>query len=194
MSHYTLLLVQPVPTAIPWFSWEAANRIADLAGIIGIPLTLIGLWISVREAHRSATAARAAQTAAQQAADAANNMRDELNRFDVVRSLSDTLIAFEEVKTLQRYSVWELLPRNYSAIKRELLAAKRMAPNLSAAHKKRLQTAIQTCASIEDEIETSLSQSPPSTMDVPRFNKALSGHMMEIQDVLLHIRSQIGDQ
>jgi hypothetical protein len=163
------------------------NSFPDFCGVAGLFVSVVGLIATWREA-------RAAKTAAQQASRAANKMRENLNRFDVVKSLSETLIAFEEVKTLQRHNVWELLPKNYSMIKRELLSAKRMAPNLSPNQKKQLQTAIQTCASIENEIEIGLSQKLTVDLDIPRFNKVLSSHMVEIQDLLLHVRSQVGDQ
>lgn len=166
-------------------AWLEIKSFVDFCGVAGLFVSLIGLAVVWKEA-------REAKTAAQQASAAATQMRDDLNRFDVVKSLSETLTAFEEIKTLQRYGVWELLPQNYSDIRKALLSIKRMAPNLNASHRRHLQSAIQTCSSIEDEIEVSLSLNQVPS-DVPRFNRTLTGHVDEVHDVLLHVRDQIGN-
>lgn len=161
------------------------DSFADFCSVTGIFVSVVGLLVVWREA-------RAAKSAAEEAADAADEMRAELNQFDMVKSLSETLAAFDEVKTLQRYGVWELLPANYSAIKKALLSAKRNAPNLTQSHRRKLQSAIQTCSSIEDTIEEGLALNQPPN-NVPALNKALSSHIMDVHEVLLHVRGQVGE-
>lgn len=160
------------------------DSFVDFCGVAGLFVSIVGLTAAWREA-------RAAKSAAEQAKEAATQMRHDLNQFDIVKTLSEALSTFDEVKTLQRYGVWELLPNSYTEIKKALLSVKHTAPKLTSVHKKRLQSAIQTCASIEDEIETSLSlkQNP---VDVARLNRSLSTHVMDLQEVLLHVRAQVG--
>ena len=167
------------------FAFWGINSFPDFCGVAGFFVAVVGLLATWNEARKARTAAEAASAAAAQ-------MRDDLNQFDIIKTLSETAAAFEEVKTLQRYGVWELLPANYSRIKTALLAVKRTAPALTNAHRRKLQAAIQTCSSIEDTIETGLAtETAPD--DVPGLNKALSAHQLNLQDVLLYVREQIGE-
>jgi hypothetical protein len=156
----------------------------DFCGVAGLFVSVIGLIATWREAKK-------ARTAAEQAAAASHQMRDDLNKFDIVRSLSETVAAFEEAKTLQRYGVWELLPSSYSDIRKSLMTIKKIGPNLTNLHRRKIQSAVQTCSSIEDEIEIALSQNA-EPQDVPQMNKTISAHIMDLQDLLLHVRNQVG--
>lgn len=155
----------------------------DFCGVAGFLVSIVGLLVVWKEAH-------AAKSAAQQAADAAEDVRKDLNKFDVVNRLSETIMELEEAKTLQRYGVWVLLPAAYSGMIKSLMTVKKVGPLITNAHRKAIQSAIQTCASIEDEIETAISQEA-APQDVPRMNRTLNAHIMELQEVLLHIRNQV---
>jgi hypothetical protein len=158
--------------------------IGDLSGVLGLGISIVGFLVT-------AIAAIKAKNAAQAARRAAAEMKSELNKFDIVKNLSETMMSLEEVKTLQRNGVWELLPAKYAEIRKGLLTAKLLAPGLTPAHRKAIQSAIQTCASVENEIETALAADDVPS-DVPGFNQALNGHIIELQVVLIHVRNQIG--
>jgi hypothetical protein len=162
------------------------NSFPDFCGVAGFFVAVVGLLATWNEARK-------ARTAAEAAAEAAAQMREDLDRFDIVRTMSETMAALEEVKTLQRYGVWELLPANYSGIKKGLLTVKRSAPSLTNSHRRKLQSALQTCSSIEDSIETALSADEVPA-DVAGMNRALSIHIMNLHELLLHVRTQIGEE
>jgi hypothetical protein len=86
---------------VPAF-WEI-NSFPDFCGVAGFFVAVVGLLATWNEARK-------ARTAAEAAAEAAEQVRDDLNRFDIIKTLSETAAGIEEVKTLQRYGVWELLP------------------------------------------------------------------------------------
>ncbi|PYI92266.1 MAG: hypothetical protein DME97_11080 [Verrucomicrobia bacterium] len=156
----------------------------DFCGVAGLLVSVVGLigtWLEARKAR----------TAAEHAAAASQRMREDLDKFDIVRSLSETVAAFEEAKTLQRYGVWELLPASYSEIRMSLMTIKNIGPNLTNTHRRRIQSAVQTCSSIEDEIEIALSQNV-TPQDVPLMNKTISAHILDLQELLLHVRNQVG--
>jgi hypothetical protein len=108
-----------------------------------------------------------------------------------VKELSETITALEEAKTLQRYGVWQLLPTKYAEIRKSLLIIKGSAHELTAAHRKTLQSTIQTSVGIDDEIEVALS-TKTQPADVARLNRALSAHIIELHNILVYMRNKVG--
>src|SRR5271170_5972025 len=67
----------------------------DLASVLGFTLTIWFVW--------------RAKTAAEQARDAAEEVRDQISRFDTVAELSAAITIIEEIMRLQRTQAWEIV-------------------------------------------------------------------------------------
>jgi hypothetical protein len=67
----------------------------DLASVLGFALTI---WFAWR-----------AKTAAEQARDAADEVRDQISRFDTIAELSAAITIIEEIMRLQRTQAWEIV-------------------------------------------------------------------------------------
>lgn len=156
----------------------------DFCGVVGLAVSVFGFVVTYR-------AARAAKSAAEQARAAAIQMRDDLNKFDLISTLSETMTSMEEAKTLQSEGVWQLLPAKYSSLRKSLITIKTVSPGLTNQHRRALQSAIQTCAGIEDEILVAKAAGGVP-QDMPRLNRTLNDHINNLQSVLLHVRSEIG--
>src|SRR6266568_1288427 len=166
------------------FALLGIKTFPDFCGVAGLFVSVIGLIAVWKQAKQAKDAARAAS-------DAARETRNDLNKFDAISTLSDIINTIEEVKTLQRDGVWDLTPTKYAHLKQSLITVRALAPGLSAQQKKDLLGTIQTCAGIEDEIETAIAtETVPN--DVPRFNRVLGKHALDVQSIVLHIRNQIG--
>ena len=63
----------------------------DLASVLGLALTLVAAWFAWR-----------AKTAAEQ-------VRDQISRFDTVAELSAAITVIEEIMRLQRTQAWEIV-------------------------------------------------------------------------------------
>jgi hypothetical protein len=67
----------------------------DLASVLGFALTIWFAW--------------SAKTAAEQAREAANEVRDQISRFDTMAELSAAITIVEEIIRLQRTQAWEIV-------------------------------------------------------------------------------------
>ena len=67
----------------------------DLASVLGFALTIWFAWC--------------AKTAAERARDAANEVRDQISRFDTMAELSAAITIIEEIMRLQRTQAWEVV-------------------------------------------------------------------------------------
>jgi hypothetical protein len=65
----------------------------DVASVLGFALTIWFAWC--------------AKTAAEQACDAADEVRDQISRFDTIAELSAALTNSEEILRLKRTQAWE---------------------------------------------------------------------------------------
>ncbi len=63
----------------------------DLASVFGLALTLLAIWFAWR-----------AKTAAEE-------VRDQISRFDTVAELSSAITIIEEIMRLQRTQAWEIV-------------------------------------------------------------------------------------
>jgi hypothetical protein len=72
-----------------------AKHWGDLASVAGVALTVWIAWL--------------AKTAAEQARDAAEEVRDQISRFDTVAELSAAITIIEEIMRLQRTQAWEIV-------------------------------------------------------------------------------------
>lgn len=82
-----------------WFKFLTDYKIGDHAGIIGVFVSIIGLWLTFREAKASRSAAEAAQQAAIDAKAQALNFRSAVDTFGYIAQVISEL---DEIKKLQQ--------------------------------------------------------------------------------------------
>ena len=103
----------------------------DLASVAGVALTVWFAWM--------------AKTAAEQARDAADQVREQLSRFDTIAELSAAITIIEEIMRLQRTQAWEVvwdivLDRYGTLLSR--LSRSREGTGLTETHRAAIQNAI----------------------------------------------------
>ncbi len=134
---------------------------------------------------------RASKAAALRAEDAANQARRAIRFFDVVAEVSTAIATMEEIRRLHRDRTWSILPDRYSALRKSLVTIRGSVPDLSDDEQARIQAVINFLADLEGTVEHGLEQNqPPAT--IASWNQLASGHIMELQEVLLRLKSKAG--
>jgi len=97
-----------------WFTFLTDYKIGDHAGIIGVLVSVIGLWLTFKEAKASRSAAEAAQQAAIDAKAHALNFRSTVDTFGYIAQIVSEL---DEIKRLQQNaespSDWRVIMQKY---------------------------------------------------------------------------------
>jgi hypothetical protein len=120
LIFFAQALATPMPTPIPppiLGVWEIANRIAIVAGVFGIPLTLWGLYIAIREARISASRSQEAKTASEAAQQAVGDFRRDLQIVTTVAEFTKALSITGEIKRLIRHRAFIPLPDRLSEMR-----------------------------------------------------------------------------
>ena len=167
---------------------------ADVFGIIGFPLALWGLWISIDEARKAKDEASKAKSAAEIAKNEVDKLRQTLVRLETIENLADAIAIMEEIKRLHRYGVWDkLLLDRYSTLRRKLVAIKTTNVNIKAEYATILQGAILQFRKIESEVEGSLNDatSKPTTT---KLNAIVSTQIDKMDEVLNTMKQDMGEQ
>lgn len=165
-------------------AWLDRSYAGDVASIIGVLIALIGFAVTIRNV-------RASKAAALRAEEAANQAREAIRFFDVVAEISTAIAAMEEIRRLHRDAAWAILPDRYGALRKSLVTIRASAPDLSDDEQARIQAAISFLADLEASVEHALEQHQPP-LAIASWNQLVSGHILELQEVLLKLKSKAG--
>lgn len=168
------------------------NRVAALAGVIGIPLTLVGLWLAFKEAQRSATAARAAKTASEAAETAVQHFRQDLSLINNVADFTKALSMMDELKRFLRHKAFIPLPDRLSDTRKLLISIRQNTPGLSEAQQKIFQNTIVNFQLLEKKVDTYLLKEI-ELKDIASINEGVSTDIDALQEILSALRSRIGE-
>lgn len=157
-----------------------AAKWGDMASVAGLLLTFVGFAITIIGVWRS-------KGAAEQARQAAVATREYIAHYDAIADLSSATATMEEIKRLQRYGVWAVLPDRYSELRRRLVAIRDSHANLGEDQRQALQGAMGTFADLERKIEkaTAGGSAPPNPA---KLNDIVSGQIDRVHAVLLSVQ------
>lgn len=164
-----------------------ANRIGDYAGLLGLLISFVGFFFTIRTSLK-------ARAAAAHASAAVESMRGDLRKGDTVADFSSAIAVMDEIKRMHRSSVLHLLPDRYSHLGRILISIRSSNPLLNDIDQRAIQDAIVQFAASERTIEKALETS--SAVSAARMNSLVSKHSEAIQELLVRIKSEItkGDE
>jgi len=183
VTHWPQVIAQS-GLAVDILSWDFANKAAAIAGLVGIPLALLGLWFSFREAQK-------AKTASQAASRAVRRFRQDLNLINNVADFTRVLSIMEEIKRLLRGKALVPLPDRLSEMRKLLIAIRQNTPALSTEDQEVFQNAIVNFQTLEKTIDTHiLNKTEPE--DIASINEGVSLDIDALQKILSVIRSKIG--
>jgi hypothetical protein len=131
----------------------------DLASVVGLALTLLAVWFASR------------------AKAAAEQVRDQISRFDTMAELSAAITIIEEIMRLQRTQaweiVWDIVLDRYATLQSHLVRSQ-LGPGLSEAHQSSLRTAIARFRIMVQDIENARSESDRSQLNTVALNRIAS--------------------
>lgn len=168
-------------------SFLEANRIGDYAGLLGLLISFVGFYITIKTSLN-------AKAAAAQASAAVESMRGDLRKGDTVADFSSALAVMDEIKRMHRSATLHLLPDRYSHLGRILISIRSSNPLLDDVDQRAIQDAIVQFSASERTIEKALETA--STVSAARMNSLVSKHSEAIQELLVRIKSEItkGDE
>ncbi|EJN18240.1 hypothetical protein [Pseudomonas sp. GM80] len=158
-------------------------RIGDYAGLIGLLISLIGFFFTIKTALNS-------KAASEQATAAVESMRDDMRRGETVADFATALAVMEEIKRMHRSDSLTFLPDRYANLKKFLVSIRTSNPLLTAEDQVGIQSAIAKFSSMETLIETSIRDSKP--IEHAKLNGQMSKHYDVIQTLLVRIKNEIG--
>lgn len=166
--------------------WIIKNRINDYSDVVGLLVTAVGFFFTLLGLWRS-------RKIAFQALDIANKVREDLRKVDVVDALSRIMMSMEEIKRLHRRRDTEGLPERYSAIRRTIIGVRSSGVFFTEDDQTFFQGLITHLAAFERKVEISLNKNTEKSLDFIKMNKIISESNDRIHDVLMTIKSRIGD-
>jgi hypothetical protein len=165
----------------------AAYDTGDWLSFVGLVLTIIGFAITFLGVFRAASAADRAQAAVA-------NVREDIQRTNLVATFTAAIAVMDEIKRLHRQRDWDyaLLLDRYATIRKALVSVKSANPEMSNHHKTALQSSIQHFTDIEETVEQALATrtDPP---DIPRLNRIVAEQADNVQEILAEVQAQIGE-
>lgn len=135
-------------------SWLSATRINELFGFVGFFITILGFPVTLYGVYRSKKAAEAAK-------DAAEQTRDRIDTFYVIRVLSSAIAQIRALQSEQREGNYRNLPVRYNEIRALLIGVRERAMNLSDEQRTVIQSTISLLSRIEQEVERALAAGKP---------------------------------
>lgn len=142
----------------------------DLAGVLGLALTI---WLAYR-----------AKTAAEQARDAARAARDRIFSLDVTNELTEARLTLTDIIGLQRLElgevVWPIVLDRYERARLNLVRCEQ-APGVPEAQRDSIITAVGLLRSIVEDIETARINPDQMQLNIVRINRFLSGQIDELE-------------
>ncbi|HEY3281192.1 MAG TPA: hypothetical protein VGN26_02885 [Armatimonadota bacterium] len=167
--------------------YVVAHHWGDVASVVGLPLTLGGLALTLLAALR-------ARQAAQVAGIAVAELRSGLAYDDAVEVLSASIAMLEEIRYLNRISVrdaqWLVLER-CASMRRKLLTIDTAAGPLTGSHRTTIQNAVTHLRRLEKQLEKSMSQDD-AVPDGVKTTQIVSRLLDNIEAVLREVRQGTG--
>ncbi len=164
--------------------WNVLNKLGIIVGVIGFPLSLVGLRITYEEVQRS-------KRAALQAKEIAENTRLELLKVGTIYDFSQVISSMEEIRRIHRAANWSILPDRYSYVKSLLVGIKGANNNLKDEYKKRLQGILVRITKLEEGMEHFLATTG-SSPNVASANMQISKLLDDIHEIVAEIKSDQG--
>src|SRR5579864_269403 len=144
----------------------------DLASVLGFALTIWFAW--------------SAKTAAEQAREAANEVRDQISRFDTMAELSAAITIIEEIMRLQRTQaweiVWDIVLDRYATLLSHLARSKG-GGGLTEAHRTSIQTAIARFRIMVEVIEKARTEQEQGQLVTAVLNRKASEQVGALESV-----------
>ena len=156
----------------------------DYASVVGIPLTLWGLYVTY-------VAARQAKEEAKNAQEAVAELRTTLALVDTIADLTNAVAMMEEIKRLHRTASWPVLPDRYAELRKRLIAINTASPQISDDQRSALQNALVQFVTMEKDVEQALAAAR-TPKNPARYNEVVSEQLDMIVVVLTAIRQSIG--
>jgi hypothetical protein len=174
-----------VPTTDPITHFISLHHLGDYSSVIGIPLALIGLWITYQ-------AAKKAKTEATDAKNAVARLRETLGLVDTVAELTAATSLMEEIKRLHRAGAWSVVVDRYPALRARLITINSDISPLNDAQRGILQATVVQLREIENEVERAVARGA-IPKNAPNYNPVVAEQLDKMITVLTEIRKRIGE-
>lgn len=162
------------------------NLLGSWASIIGIPLTIIGLIIAIREASKSSNASNSARRAVEQ-------FRKELMMVDLVSELTKAISGLQDVKRLLRNNAFGPIPDRLADIRHTLIGVRASRADYSKEQELIFQDAVSEFRSLETKFEKCLFENN-TPRNISRITNIISEKIDNLQSILIVIKKDIGKE
>jgi hypothetical protein len=163
-------------------AWIDKNKLADLFGIAGTLISLVGFTVTIIGVYRSKNAAVKAQEAAQAA-------RDSIRMLDTFVDFSAAISLLEEIKRLHRQEgAWQILIERYGAIRRLLVQIRTSEVDLSDDQQEAFQNALTNLRAIQNRVEKGLTNT--ASLKPANFNNTISDDIDRLLAVLTQLKAK----
>jgi hypothetical protein len=171
--------------------WTFTARVADIFGVVGFPLALIGLRIAFNEARRAKQQSELAKQASQAAQEAVHKFRQDLNLSMSVMDFARALSITDEVKRMIRTKSFLLLPDRLSEMRAILIGIHGTELELNKKQKTIFQTAIMNSQALEATVDNIVvsNQVPPN---IATLTQPICKDVDSLREILTHLKNQIG--
>ncbi len=157
-----------------------ATNWGDVATVIGIIVSLVGLGWAIKEAHGAKSASQAAQVAAYET-------RDQVARHLQAVDLQRAIGLIERIKTLHDSESWEAARQHYQTLRRMLSDVIVRCPGEQREEREKLSTARAYVSEMDNSVRLH-SSGGVSNRDKSLFNRVLN----DIQSDLEELASKMG--
>jgi hypothetical protein len=144
----------------------------DIASVLGFALTIWFAW--------------QAKTAAEQARQAANEVRDQISRFDTIAELSAAITIIEEIMRWQRRQDWDIVLDRHSILRGHLVRGQ------AGIESEALQSAVRTAIShfriMVWDIDRARTEPQQSKLDIAALNQRLSDQIEVLEKVRIDVK------
>jgi hypothetical protein len=148
----------------------------DLASVLGFALTIWFAW--------------SAKTAAEQARTAAEEVRDQISRFDTVAELSAAITIIEEIMRLQRTQAWEIVWD--IVLDRHSILRGHLVRSQAGIESESLRSVVRAANShfriIVGEIERARTEPQQSKLDTAALNARLADQVELLEKVRMDVK------
>ena len=164
----------------------ARYRLNEYSDVLGLLITVLGFLVTIWQVVKS-------RRISTKALEIANQVREELARFDMAGEISVAITVMEEIKRSHRRGEVDHLPDKYSHLRRSIISLRSNGVPLSEADQKVLQDAVSQLAASERYIERHLASADASKLDVPRMNSIMSAQIDGLYGLFVRLRGRIGE-
>jgi len=157
-------------------------RVGDYAGLIGLVISIVGFFFTIKASLNS-------KEAAKQASAAVLAMRGDLRKGDTVADFSSALAIMDEIKRMHRSPNLHLLPDRYSQLRKFLVSIRSSNPLLTEVDQQSIQSAITQFSSLERFVERALEDG--GAMSSAKMNSLVSKQSEVILELLVRIKTEM---